>query len=116
MNAHTPAAPGIDLLSRHVTTATVAPSPARRSPQKAAPMNQFLLPVSVRAHRACQAMTGKVRRTWDERHDERGIDEAVTRMIWLAVGIGVAVAATAFFVNVFDDAKANVPDPVAPVP
>jgi Flp pilus assembly protein TadB len=79
-------------------------------------MNHFLLPMSVRAHRACRAVTGKLRRTWDERLDERGVDEAVTRMIWLAVGIGVAVAATAFFVDVFDNAQANVPDPVAPVP
>ena len=29
---------------------------------------------------------------WRDRNDESGIDEAVTKMIWLAVGIGVAVA------------------------
>lgn len=62
-------------------------------------------------------MTGVRRRAidaWHDRNDESGIDEAVTKMIWLAVGIGVAVAAGAFFVGVFDTAKSNVPDPVAP--
>ena len=43
-----------------------------------------------------------------------GVDEAVTKMIWLAVGIVVAMAATAFFMAKFNQAKANVPDPVAP--
>ena len=79
-------------------------------------MNQLLLPLSVRTHRAGAALARKVRRTWQERHDETGLDEAVTKMIWLAVGIGVAVAATAFFITVFDTAQANVPDPVAPTP
>ena len=79
-------------------------------------MNQLLLPLSVRTHRAGAALSRKVRRTWLERHDETGLDEAVTKMIWLAVGIGVAVAATAFFITVFDTAQANVPDPVAPTP
>jgi hypothetical protein len=37
-------------------------------------------------------------------------------MLWLAVGIGVAVAATAVFGDVFEGARANVPDPVAPMP
>lgn len=79
-------------------------------------MNQLLLPLSVRTHRAGSAFVRKVRRTWHERHDETGLDEAVTKMIWLAVGIGVAVAGTAFFITVFDTAQANVPDPVAPTP
>jgi hypothetical protein len=79
-------------------------------------MNRTLLPLSVRVHRGLNAFGTKVRRTWHERHDETGLDEAVTKMIWLAVGIGVAVAATAFFVTVFDTAQANVPDPVAPTP
>ena len=79
-------------------------------------MNRTLLPLSVRVHRGLNACRSKVRRTWHERNDETGLDEAVTKMIWLAVGIGVAVAATAFFVTVFDTAQANVPDPVAPTP
>jgi hypothetical protein len=37
-------------------------------------------------------------------------------MLWLAVGVGVAVVATTFFLGVFRDAQANVPDPVAPTP
>ena len=90
-------------------------TPAR--PQKApTDMNQLLLPLAVRAQRAGHAFGHHLRRTWNERADETGIDEAVTKMIWLAVGIGVAVAATAFFVGVFETAQANVPDPVAPTP
>jgi hypothetical protein len=79
-------------------------------------MNRHLIPLSVRAHRTVSGLRAKIRRTWDERADESGLDEAVTKMIWLAVGIGVAVAATAFFITVFDTAQANVPDPVAPTP
>ncbi len=83
-------------------------------------MNQLLIPISARTHRAISELQHrlgtKLRRTWDERADETGLDEAVTKMIWLAVGIGVAVAATAFFITVFDTAQANVPDPVAPTP
>jgi Flp pilus assembly protein TadB len=79
-------------------------------------MNRLLIPLSVRAHRSALGVGAKLRRTWHERADETGLDEAVTKMIWLAVGIGVAVAATAFFITVFDTAQANVPDPVAPTP
>ena len=83
-------------------------------------MNQLLIPISARTHRALAGLGkrfgSKLRRTWDERADEAGLDEAVTKMIWLAVGIGVAVAATAFFITVFNTAQANVPDPVAPTP
>lgn len=53
-------------------------------------------------------------RAWSDRRDETGLDEAVTKMIWLAVGIVVALAATAFFVSTFNQAKDSVPDPVAP--
>jgi hypothetical protein len=50
----------------------------------------------------------------DTSHGRDGVDEAVTKMIWLAVGIVVAIAATAFFMTTFDTAQDNVPDPVAP--
>lgn len=79
-------------------------------------MNHFLLPMSVRTHAVYAGFRTKLRRTWVERNDETGLDEAVTKMIWLAVGIGVAVAATTFFITVFDNAQENVPDPVAPTP
>ena len=72
------------------------------------------LPVGVRIDRAWRDLCDRARSTWDERADESGIDEAVTKMIWLAVGITVAVAATGFFLSVFNSAKATVPDPVAP--
>lgn len=65
-----------------------------------------------------QVVYGEVRlrawQAWATRHEEDGVDEAVTKMIWLAVGIVVAIAATAFFTAKFNQAKANVPDPIAP--
>lgn len=83
-------------------------------------MHQHLIPLGVRVRGALdQTLTHVTRglhRAWDDRADETGVDEAVTKMLWLAVGIGVAVAATAFFVDVFEGARANVPDPVAPMP
>ena len=79
-------------------------------------MNKLMLPLSVRTHSAGAALTRKLRRTWQERNDETGLDEAVTKMVWLAVGIGVAAAGGAFFISVFREATAIVPDPVAPTP
>jgi hypothetical protein len=61
-----------------------------------------------------QAVTDRLR-AW--RDDERGeADGSVARMIWLAVGIGVAIAAGAFLVQVFNSAKGAVPDPTPPAP
>lgn len=77
-------------------------------------MNEILLPVAVRAQVACGELRMRARRAWAERSEEDGVDEAVTKMIWLAVGIVVALAATAFFTAKFNQAKDNVPDPVAP--
>ena len=79
-------------------------------------MNTYLLPLGVRVQIAYGDVRARVVDAWDRRNDETGIDEAVTKMIWLAVGIGVAVAATAFFVGVFNTAKSNVPDPVPAAP
>jgi hypothetical protein len=79
-------------------------------------MNPVLLPICVRLHLRRARLRDRAMEAWKERHDELGMDEAVTKMIWLAVGVGVAVAATAFFVNVFNSAKASVPDPVPAVP
>jgi len=79
-------------------------------------MNEVLLPVTVWVQVAYGGLVQRARDAWSARADESGVDEAVTKMIWLAVGIAVAVAATAFFVNVFESAKSSVPDPVAPKP
>ena len=83
-------------------------------------MNRLILPASVHLDTARRAVVDSIRcrlrRTWDERADETGLDEAVTRMVWLAVAVTVAVAATSFFIGVFNSAKAGVPDPVAPRP
>jgi hypothetical protein len=91
--------------SRHPSRTT---SPARHS------LGQLTLPAGVRLEGAWHDLCDRVRSTWDERADETGVDEAATKMIWLAVGITVAVAATGFFLSVFNSAKAAVPDPVAP--
>jgi Flp pilus assembly protein TadB len=81
-------------------------------------MNNRLLPISVQTHTVAtrwrRRMAIKLRQAWADRADESGIDEAVTKMIWLAVGIGVALAATAFFMTVFQTAQSNVPDPITP--
>ena len=79
-------------------------------------MNLQLLPLTVWVQVAYGTARDRVADAWTHRMDDDGVDEAVTKMIWLAVGIGVAVAATAFFITVFDTAQANVPDPVAPTP
>lgn len=79
-------------------------------------MNTALLPLMVWAQLACAGARSRLAEAWAHRDDETGLDEAVTKMIWLAVGIGVAVAATAFFVGVFETARDNVPDPVPAAP
>ncbi len=88
-----------------------------RALQKGTPtMNELLLPVAIWLQVTSGEMALRLRESWDRRDDDDGIDEAVTKMIWLAVGIAVAVAATAFFISVFNSAKSSVPDPVAPTP
>lgn len=77
-------------------------------------MNHYTLPVAVRLQTAIGSFRARLAHSWAHRDDEDGLDEAVTKMIWLAVGIVVALAATAFFMSTFEQAKQNVPDPVAP--
>lgn len=79
-------------------------------------MNTALLPLAVWVQLAYGDARTRVLDAWDRRNEETGLDEAVTKMIWLAVGIGVAVAATTFFVGVFNTAKSNVPDPIPAAP
>ena len=77
-------------------------------------MNEQLLPLAVWVQVAYGDLQSRARNSWAARHEEDGVDEAVTKMIWLAVGIVVAIAATAFFMAKFNQAKDNVPDPVVP--
>jgi len=77
-------------------------------------MSQQLLPIAVKVQLIGDDVRQRWRRTWTQRHEEDGVDEAVTKMIWLAVGIVVAIAATAFFTSKFNQAKDSVPDPVSP--
>jgi hypothetical protein len=79
-------------------------------------MSEHLLPLTVWLHLSYGRVRDRAVDAWRRRADESGVDEAVSKMIWLAVGIGVAVAATAFFIGIFNTAKSNVPDPVAPSP
>lgn len=79
-------------------------------------MNEALLPAAVWMHVAFGALRDRATDAWHRRAEEAGVDEAVSKMIWLAVGIGVAVVATTFFISVFNTAKSGVPDPVAPTP
>lgn len=77
-------------------------------------MNELLLPLAVWLQVSVGDMQHRARAAWDDRADEAGIDEAVTKMIWLAAGIVVALAATAFFTTKFNQAKTRVPDPLVP--
>ena len=77
-------------------------------------MNEQLLPLAVWVQLAYGDFRSRVFDAWAHRNDDDGVDEAVTKMIWLAVGIVVALAATAFFTSKFNQAKNSVPDPVAP--
>ena len=79
-------------------------------------MNELLLPLGVRMRLTLNDLGDRLREAWDDRASEDGVDEAVSKMIWLAVGVGVAVVATTFFLGVFNTAKDGVPDPVAPTP
>lgn len=77
-------------------------------------MTQQLLPLAVRVQVAFGDLRLRVQDAWRSRYEEDGVDEAVTKMIWLAVGIVVAIAATTFFTAKFNQARDNVPDPVGP--
>jgi len=74
-------------------------------------MSEQLLPVAVWVQVAYGTVRERASQAWVARHEEDGIDEAVTKMIWLAVGIVVAIAAAAFFKSTFETAKDKVPSP-----
>lgn len=77
-------------------------------------MNEQLLPLAVWIQLTCGNLRMRVQDAWRSRYEDDGVDEAVTKMIWLAVGIVVAIAATTFFTAKFNQARDNVPDPVGP--
>ena len=77
-------------------------------------MYEQLLPLAVWVQVTYGEVRSRAQLAWTDRREEDGVDEAVTKMIWLAVGIVVAIAATAFFTAKFNQAKDSVPDPVAP--
>lgn len=77
-------------------------------------MTEQLLPLAVWIQLTYGDIRMRAHHTWTSRYEEDGVDEAVTKMIWLAVGIVVAIAATTFFMAKFNQARDNVPDPVGP--
>jgi hypothetical protein len=49
--------------------------------------------------------------------DDRGVDDSVSRLIWIVTGVAIALAATAVAVAVFNNASSSVnQNPVAPTP
>jgi hypothetical protein len=77
-------------------------------------MNELLLPFAVWMQVSFDEVGRRARAAWAELTEDDGVDEAVTKMIWLAAGIIVALAATAFFTTKFNQAKTRVPDPLVP--
>lgn len=46
--------------------------------------------------------------------DDRGVEDSPAKMIWIGAAIVIAIAATAFAVNIFQDAQGQVPQPAVP--
>ncbi|MEL6893459.1 MAG: hypothetical protein AAFP84_17840 [Actinomycetota bacterium] len=46
--------------------------------------------------------------------DDRGLDDAPAKLLWIAAGVAIAIAAVAFAINVFDQTKEDYQDPVVP--
>lgn len=50
----------------------------------------------------------------DRTSDDRGLDDAPAKLLWIAGGVAIAIAAVAFAINVFDQTKEDYQDPVVP--
>ncbi len=50
----------------------------------------------------------------DRSQDDRGLDDAPAKLLWIAGGVVIAIAAVAFAINVFDQTKDDYQDPVIP--
>lgn len=46
--------------------------------------------------------------------DDRGLDDAPAKLLWIAGGVVIAIAAVAFAINVFNQTKDDYQDPVVP--
>ena len=53
---------------------------------------------------------------WARLSDDSGVEDAPSKLIYLAVAVAVAIAAGVFIISVFNNAQTGVPDPVAPSP
>ena len=60
------------------------------------------------------AMSLRSLRNWISEDD--GLDDSPSKLIWIAAGVAIAIAATVFAISVFNNAKSTVPDPVIPKP
>ncbi len=50
----------------------------------------------------------------DRGSDDRGLDDAPAKLLWIAGGVAIAIAAVAFAINVFDQTKDDYQDPEIP--
>lgn len=50
----------------------------------------------------------------DHGRDDRGLDDAPAKLLWIAGGVVIAIAAVAFAINVFDQTKDDYQDPEIP--
>jgi Flp pilus assembly protein TadB len=79
-------------------------------------MHDVTLPAAVWLTVACHCGRERAKELWSRLEDDRGLDESVSKMIFLAVGVGLAIAAGLFLIQTFNSAQDSVPDPVAPQP
>ncbi len=78
-------------------------------------MSDMVLPLTVWMTTAAARGRERAHEAWESFCDDRGVDEAVSKMIWLAVAVGLAIAAGAFVVSTFGSASESVPDVNVPI-
>jgi hypothetical protein len=77
-------------------------------------MNDLTLPAAAWITTETARRRRQLDRLVQRLRDDRGIDEAVTKMIFLAIGVTLAIAAGVFIRSRFEQAQEIVPVPAAP--